>query len=432
KLEKDMRDTKNHIDSLKKEARAKGERVRHLVAQNLLAKDKKEVLSDAFAKWVINWRRYLIQDRASFGSEPPLPLGDSQKQMAGSEPSDHEVSSEFSLVTEEGPGPQSVKEWLPDPFLAMNLGEEMQSQYLSDAMQRLKNPELWESAAASQIRQLSSNADPEVRVKLDELSHKYQEVAVQKLRSLRGNIMAMAHILVELLAARDYDQKMRQECQDELKDAIEKIQNIFVTQQEDYKAHSEIHFQRVVSLFQDSQKDSWKSALGAMSAVVGAMVPAYILRLVWLALFRPKRMDKTDILRQWYKPLYRDLNGNVHYKLMRQKNVMAKAESLVKVEMQQLQSMWQGTQMAVDAVRDTADRLESSAESRRTEHRQRLTRLWTMSMAVDEMIVWMSQRECFPHNYSVRNMVTPARYDKILGAFKQVTDNVKQFAVGGA
>ncbi|CAE7919722.1 unnamed protein product [Symbiodinium sp. KB8] len=400
--------------------------------------------------------------------------------MAGSEPSDHEVSSEFSLVTEEGPGPQSVKEWLPDPFLAMNLGEEMQSQYLSDAMQRLKNPELWESAAASQIRQLSSNADPEVRVKLDELSHKYQEVAVQKLRSLRGNIMAMAHILVELLAARDYDQKMRQECQDELKDAIEKIQNIFVTQQEDYKAHSEIHFQRVVSLFQDSQKDSWKSALGAMSAVVGAMVPAYILRLVWLALFRPKRMDKTDILRQWYKPLYRDLNGNVHYKLMRkkegglrlragwllsllvggssaaillcgravlsaywhaqisrQKNVMAKAESLVKVEMQQLQSMWQGTQMAVDAVRDTADRLESSAESRRTEHRQRLTRqmlqeLWTMSMAVDEMIVWMSQRECFPHNYSVRNMVTPARYDKILGAFKQVTDNVKQFAVGGA
>ena len=175
-------------------------------------------------------------------------------------------------------------------------------------------------------------------------------------------------------------------------DAIEKIQNIFVTQQEDYKAHSEIHFQRVVSLFQDSQKDSWKSALGAMSAVVGAMVPAYILRLVWLALFRPKRMDKTDILRQWYKPLYRDLNGNVHYKLMRkkegglrlragwllsllvggssaaillcgravlsaywhaqisrQKNVMAKAESLVKVEMQQLQSMWQGT-LTVESV----------------------------------------------------------------------------------
>eukprot|EP00439_Symbiodinium_sp_Y106_P051145 s2569_g6.t2 len=490
------------------EARAKGERVRHLVAQNLLAKDKKEVLSDAFAKWVINWRRYVIQDREGLfrayrrwdvklswqcqrhlSARSPIPLRRSfPKAMAGSEPFDHEVFSEFSLVTEAGPGPQglqgpqseSVKEWLPDPFLAMNLGEEMQSQYLSDAMQRLKNPELWESAAAAEIRQLSSNADPEVRVKLDELSHKYQEVAVQKLRSLRGNIMAMAHILVELLAARDYDQKMRQECQDELKDAIEKIQSIFVTQQEDYKAHSEIHFQRVVSLFQDSQKDSWKSALGAMSAVVGAMVPAYILRLVWLTLFRPKRMEKTDILRQWYKPVYRDLNGNMHYKLMRnkegglrlragwllsllvggssaaillcgravlsaywhaqsskQKNVMAKAESLVKVEMQQLQSMWQGTQMAVDAVRDTADRLESSAESRRTEHRQRLTRqmlqeLWTMSMAVDEMIVWMSQRECFPHNYSVRNMVTPARYDKILGAFKQVTDNVKQSAAGGA
>ena len=55
-----------------------------------------------------------------------------------------------------------------------------------------------------------------------------------------------------------------------------------------------------------------------------------------------------------------------------------------------------------------------------------------MSMAVDEMIVWMSQRECFPHNYSVRNMVTPARYDKILGAFKQVSGGLKQPVLGGA
>ena len=29
-----------------------------------------------------------------------------------------------------------------------------------------------------------------------------------------------------------------------------------------------------------------------------------------------------------------------------------------------------------------------------------------MSMAVDEMIVWMSLHECFPHNLSVSNMVS--------------------------
>ena len=186
--------------------------------------EPREGLFRAYRRWDVklSW-----QCQRHLSARSPIPLRRSfPKAMAGSEPFDHEVFSEFSLVTEAGPGPQglqgpqseSVKEWLPDPFLAMNLGEEMQSQYLSDAMQRLKNPELWESAAAAEIRQLSSNADPEVRVKLDELSHKYQEVAVQKLRSLRGNIMAMAHILVELLAARDYDQKMRQECQDELKD----------------------------------------------------------------------------------------------------------------------------------------------------------------------------------------------------------------------
>ena len=120
-----------------------------------------------------------------------------------------------------------------------------------------------------------------------------------------------------------------------------------------------------------------------------------------------------------------------------EKLTMAEAAGLVKVEMQQQQAMWQGTKMAVDAVKQTADRLGSLEESLRIGHRQRLTKqmlqeLWTMSIAVDEMIVRLSQPGCFPHNYSVRNMVTPARYDKILGAFKQVSGGLKQPMLGGA
>ena len=45
--------------------------------------------------------------------------------------------------------------------------------------------------------------------------------------------------------------------------------------------------------------------------------------------------------------------------------------------------------MAVDAVRDTADRLESSAESRRTEHRQRLTR-----QMLQELLSYMMKNRC--------------------------------------
>ena len=249
---------------------------------------------------------------------------------------------------------------------------------------------------------------------------------------------------------------------------------MFAEQQNSYKAHSEKHYQSVVCLFQASRKSWSKSAVGALCALLGILGSGCVLRLVWLAFFRAERLKGTDIFRQWYKPTHRDPYGNVIYAPMskaegglrlnvgwvlsrliggssaaillcgvallwacwnaknsRQQNLMAKAESAVKVEMQKLQAMWQGTKMAVDAVRETADRLERLAESRRTEHRERLTRqmlqeLWTMSMAVDEMIVWMCQRECFPHNYSVRNMVTPARYDKICSAFKQVTDSVQR------
>ena len=76
------------------------------------------------------------------------------------------LSDEFSLVASQQ---AVVHDMTPDPFLAMNLGEEMQNQYLSDAQQRLENPELWKSNAAAEIRLLASTANPAAKVKLDKL-----------------------------------------------------------------------------------------------------------------------------------------------------------------------------------------------------------------------------------------------------------------------
>jgi len=45
-----------------------------------------------------------------------------------------------------------------------------------------------------------------------------------------------------------------------------------------------------------------------------------------------------------------------------------------------------------------------------------------MSMAVDEYIVWLSSQECFPANFSVRNALQPARYDRIKRVFDEVMD----------
>lgn len=128
----------------------------------------------------------------------------------------------------------------------MNLGEEMQHQYLSDATQRLNIPELWTVAAMRKIRELSSVARWEVRVQFDDLCYSYQQVSVRKVQSLRSNIAAMAQTLVELLAQPSYDQQTKQECEDELQDAIQKLSEDFAEQEADFKAHSKAHFQNVV------------------------------------------------------------------------------------------------------------------------------------------------------------------------------------------
>jgi len=49
-------------------------------------------------------------------------------------------------------------------------------------------------------------------------------------------------------------------------------------------------------------------------------------------------------------------------------------------------------------------------------------KVFAMSMAIDEYIMWLSLRDYFPVNFSVRNALQPARYDKI----KKVFDDVQE------
>ena len=251
---------------------------------------------------------------------------------------------------------------------------------------------------------------------------------------------------------------------------VEKIKADFSEQEKDYNEHSEHHYRQVVRLLQESETSTWRSAISALFSAAGILGSMVALRLSYLALYRPEALEGTSFIRYWYKPTHKDCKGNLMYQKMTkdeggmrldaelalklgttmplaaifasscvalyscccaktrtQKSLMAKAESVVKVEMQRLQSMWQGTKMAVDAVVETQNDHADLAACRREEHKKRLIKqmlqeLWTMSMAVDEMIVWMSMRECFPHNFSVRNMVTPGRYDKIREAFSKAKD----------
>ena len=191
--------------------------------------------------------------------------------------------------------------------------------------------------------------------------------------------------------------------------------------------------------------DALKSRFGALASVVAAMSSVGSLGLLWKAYFGKYWFSEEEVAivsfclpytaGAWLVGGSAWLWSSWCAQRRRDNDIQAKAQSLVKIEMEQHQAMWHGTRMAVDAVKDTADRLCNLADSR-TERRQILTKqmlqdLWTMSMAIDEMIVWMSQHGCFPPNYSVRNMVTPLRYDKIFNTFKQITNSLKP-SLGGA
>jgi len=88
--------------------------------------------------------------------------------------------------------------------------------------------------------------------------------------------------------------------------------------------------------------------------------------------------------------------------------------------------MWEGMFMCVK-------NLENSTHELRNLHPRRVTRikdtihtmcfeLFGMSMAVDEYILWLGQRDYFPPNFSVRHLLGTQRYDQINKVFAEIKD----------
>lgn len=100
KLEKDMREHKLTVDNMKKEAVRKHEQIRDLVAANMFNKDKKEIQSDAFAKWVIGWRQTVLERQQH---AEKVQLKDQMEKLKRSEDEKkqkmkHLMASQFSIT----------------------------------------------------------------------------------------------------------------------------------------------------------------------------------------------------------------------------------------------------------------------------------------------------------------------------------------------
>lgn len=98
--------------------------------------------------------------------------------------------------------------------------------------------------------------------------------------------------------------------------------------------------------------------------------------------------------------------------------------ALYKLGARQNQSMWRGMHMSVANLEASLKELKGISPGRLLRRRAVLKdvgcRIFAMSMAVDEYIMWLSERDCFPVNFSVRSFLSPQRYDTIKQVFQEV------------
>eukprot|EP00438_Fugacium_kawagutii_P029438 Skav210020 [mRNA] locus=scaffold1212:209322:211825:- [translate_table: standard] len=387
--------------------------------------------------------------------------------------------SDFSLVaTDAAADLQRLDATTQDPFQLMRLGEEMEEQYLSDASVRLQNPGLWAPSLQVEIRKLAAGASPEVQARLEELDCKFQEVTSRSIIALRSDLLSMTLTIWEKLQLAE-NETVQQQCDDQLKDVqgfavpkcrrslkfgcrdtMEQIMEEFRKQEEEFNTRIKKHGLSIARLSEKSRWEFTFAALRIMGALATILVTAGVGRVAYLATYRPQDLTWTNFVNNWYKPDYRDSSGKLHYKKMTREEggifvqaqwilslgtltptvsiftlgllglgtffglrrkmeheVQAKAEKIVKSDLEKHKIMWQGVCMCVESVKRCFDRLSGMSAARKMQREKTIKdmakSLWSMSMAMDEMAIWMKDRECFPPNYSVRNLVGAARHDRI-------------------
>lgn len=110
------------------------------------------------------------------------------------------------------------------------------------------------------------------------------------------------------------------------------------------------------------------------------------------------------------------------YKKAKNENLLTRAHSVLKSDALLQQRMWEGMNMAIENLQHSVTQLQSVKRELRMEGiiHDIGWKLFGMNMAVDEYIVWLSERDSFPANFSVRSALQPSRYDHIKSVFDKI------------
>jgi len=349
-----------------------------------------------------------------------------------------------------------------DPFEALNLGFDQVEQYLSDAQTRLTHSHLWSVNTNREIVQLGQTESDshETLDKLMDVQRDMQEKMTDKVFPFRNHVLDMARTLWEILChTQSGEEDLVTECNEQLDNAVTTIEDAFKMQRAELARIAESNHSRMMEHSSAHQKAEDSAAQKKIFSVGLSVFAGIGGCLVLASCFSPKLLSKVASVKSWYRPDYKEgdrlfykriensehidvwpicglgiLAASIAKSLYRsacawrakakKEELCAKAASIHKLNAGQNRTMWEGMFMSVENLRDSISQLRNMDPRRK--HRRECTiqdicsRVFHMSMAVDEYIMWLSDRDYFPPNYSVRGALGPARYDTIQSVFDKV------------
>jgi len=385
-----------------------------------------------------------------------------------------DVESQMSMSMRHDFITPDMSKVMADPFAAFNLGLEQEAQYLSDAEIRLTNCDSWNVNATLEIRKLigSVQKSPQIHASLEDMTRRMQQNMTNTVFPFRNLIWDMARTLWEaLLHSRSGDNELVQECNQQLDAIVMQIAEVFKKQ---HGLLAEISTEHHMALINHAEAGE--------CAEKQAMMRTEVSRFLWacgglrlttfcVGLAYPQVLVNAGLSRQWlglegavsvmddatgvktelspripashapaglwmYTLIGTGLGslflGSLCYGLAllyRKKadkgHLFCQANSFQKLNAQQNQRMWEGMNMSVENLQASVAELRN-VNTRRKDRRECIIhdigwKLFGMSMAVDEYIMWLAERDYFPTNFSVRNALQPSRYDRIKSVFESIT-----------
>ena len=353
------------------------------------------------------------------------------------------------------------------PFDALGMGSTEIDEYLSDATERLQRGGMWQERITEQIESIAiaARADVELTSIIHSIQAHTQEMMKGKIVDYRDNIQRFAATLVECISfSQAGDRDIAVTCEWELQELLKQNKKIFKITRNKMTAMIQEHNCATQEHMKSSTTSEGQLMLYNTLSRVSTLFCLTFAGITAVGAYSPEFLSKISITDRWYVAVVRKGDGllfdkttkgqvklhrgslmqpsaiaavtfgllglfrwyaTCHAKDQKRLADLARVNEITQHLAHQNNSMWDGMNMWVEDVAKSIEILQGlqpeRVEMRRAQLRNIAGKLFGMSMAVDEYIFWLHKRNFFPANFSVRNFLTPKRYDRIKSMVEDVS-----------